>query len=143
MRLHTSRDAVMNLLVSNRHKLVWGCDDEKRLGLPIRSPITGACVGGLCECIFTFGSIDVQKMFGGSSLKQVSAFFMGVKAGRYASPHHSFYNAFNYPKGQLNKMHASYCCADVLFTLAAFLQKKGATLYPPLTMQQLTLCLPQ
>jgi hypothetical protein len=78
-------------------------------------------------------------MFGGSSLKQVAAVFTGIKVGRYASPHYSFYHTFNYAKPNLDAMHVAYCCADVLFTLAAFLQKKGATLYPPLTLQQLRL----
>lgn len=85
---------------------------------------------------------DVQKMFNGSSLKQVAAVFMGVKAGRYAAPHHSFYHVFNYPKPGLDVTHIAYCCADVLFTLAAFLQKNGATLYPPLTLHQLISHLP-
>jgi len=106
MRKAENRHALAELLRSKRHKLFWGDSDEYRLNMHIAEPWT-----------------DVQKLYNQTGLKNVAAFLMGVKGGRYEKPHYSFYKQFSC-SGILNAEHIAYAVADVLFTLWAYQQKE-------------------
>lgn len=100
-----NRDALAELLQSRRHKLFWGDDDAHRLDMHIAEPWT-----------------NVQRLYNQTGLKNVAAFLMGVKGGRYEKPHFTFYKQFSC-SGILNSEHVAYAVADVLFTLWAYQQK--------------------